>query len=97
MVLGVFFLATPAKFLASSLPRPVALDVGRHTFRVFGRIELGLAALLGWQGARQRRLAFAPGLLMLAETLWLRPRLGARTKQIIEGGEPQSSSNLHLI
>jgi hypothetical protein len=47
MVLGASCLATPAKFLSPSLPRPVTLDVGRYTFRVFGRAEMALAALLG--------------------------------------------------
>lgn len=42
MVLGVSFLATAAKFLVPSLPRPVALDVGRHTFQVFGWVEMAL-------------------------------------------------------
>ncbi len=42
-VVGISFIATPAKFLAESLDRPTALDVGRTTFHVFGLIE----ALLG--------------------------------------------------
>jgi hypothetical protein len=37
LLLGVSFLATPAKFLAPSLALPVALDVGRHTFAVFNK------------------------------------------------------------
>jgi len=32
IVIGVSFLATPVKFTADSLTRPVALDVGRATF-----------------------------------------------------------------
>lgn len=98
MVLGVSFLATPAKFLAPSLPLPVALDVGRHTFRVFGRVELALAAALGLCAAapaRRRLLALAPGLIVLAQALWLRPRLDARTQQVVEGGVPPPSG-LHL-
>lgn len=96
MVLGVSFVATPAKFLAPSLSLPVALDVGRHTFRIFGRVEMGLAALLGWQSAAWRPLASVPGLIVLAEALWLRPRLCRRTQQTIDGETSQSSSNLHL-
>ncbi len=98
MVLGVSFLATPAKFLAPSLPRPVALDVGRHTFRMFGRVEAALAALLGLRaaGSKRRRLfALAPGLVVLAQTLWLRPLLDARTQQVIAGRE-LPPSDLHL-
>lgn len=99
MVLGVSFLATPAKFLAPSLPRPIALDVGRHTFRTFGRVEMILAALLGLRAAispRQRLLALAPCLIVLGQALWLRPRLDARTLQAMDGRAPQPSSGLHL-
>jgi hypothetical protein len=98
MVLGISFLATPSKFLAPSLPLPVALDVGRHTFRVFGRVEVALAVLLGLRAAapvQQRPLSLAPGLIVLAQALWLRPRLDARTQQVVKGQEPPSS-RLHL-
>ncbi len=44
LLIGVSFLATPAKFLAASLTLPVALDVGRHTFAIFNRVEWLLAA-----------------------------------------------------
>jgi len=90
MVLGVSFLATPVKFLAPSLPRPVALDVGRHTFRTFGWVETTLAPLLGLSAAvpaQQRLLALAPGLIVLAQALWLRPQLDARARQVVDGGE----------
>jgi hypothetical protein len=40
---GVAFLATPAKFMAPSLSLPVALDVGRHTFRVYNDVDLALS------------------------------------------------------
>jgi len=99
MVLGVSFLATSAKFLAPSLSRPVALDVGRHTFRMFGCIEMALTALLGLRAAapaRQHLLALAPGLIVLAQALWLRPRLDARTRQVVEGKVPPPPSGLHL-
>ncbi len=100
MVLGVSFLATPAKFLAKSLPHPVALDVGRQTFRIFGRVEMVPAVLLGLHAAaapRQRMAALAPGVVVLAQALWLRPRLAARTRQVVEGAAPPSRSTLHLI
>src|SRR5665648_1182454 len=46
MLVGVSFLATPAKFLAPSLTLPVALDVGRHTFSVFNRVEWAFSVVL---------------------------------------------------
>jgi len=80
MVLGVSFVATPAKFLAPSLPLPIAIDVGRHTFRTFGRIELALMVLFGLRAeVSARPLALVPGFIVLAQALWLQPRLGART------------------
>lgn len=94
MVLGVSFVATPAKFLAPSLSRPVALDVGRHTFRTFGRLETALAALLGIT-APVRLLTLAPGAMVLAQALWLRPRLATRTQRVIEGGTAPASPSLH--
>ncbi len=99
MVLGVSFLATPVKFLAPSLPLPVALDVGRHTFRTFGRVELALTALLGLRAAAPARyclLALSPGLIVLAQALWLRPKLEAQTRQVVAGHQPPASSRLHL-
>ena len=46
LVLGVSFLATPVKFRAKSLTRPVALDVGRTTFHAFGKLEWLLSVAL---------------------------------------------------
>ena len=100
MVLGVSFLATPAKFLAPSLELPVALDVGRHTFGVFGAVELALAAALALlgplaAGGGRRLLPVAPGLIVLAQALWLRPLLDARVQQVIAGAMPPPS-RVHL-
>lgn len=99
MVAGVSFLATPAKFLVKSLPRTVALDVGRQTFRTFGHVEIVPAVFLGLStvaAPRQRLLAVTPGVIVLAQALWLRPRLAARTQQVVQGGVPPPPSALHL-
>jgi hypothetical protein len=100
LALGVGFLATPAKFLAPSLSLPVALDVGRRTFRVYNRVELVLAAVLIlsglWAGAR-RRLAVmlsVPVLVVVTETLWLLPALDVRTAAVVAGAAPPGS-DLH--
>lgn len=97
LLIGVSFIATSVKFLAPSLSLPVALDVGRQTFFVFNRIEIGIAvvllALLAWH----HRTWFAVGLgvVMLAcvliETIWLLPLLDARVTIIIAGGVPPPS------
>ncbi len=46
LLIGASFLATPAKFLAPSLSRAAALDVGRHTFAIFNKVEWLPAATL---------------------------------------------------
>src|SRR5436190_8850733 len=89
LLLGVSFLATPAKFLAPSLSMPVALDVGRQTFFVFNRAEwvLGAATFVVWLLSMRDRTA---GMLVaiacavvLVETFWLLPLLDARVGLII--------------
>jgi hypothetical protein len=45
MVLGISFLETPVKFTAPSLTLPVGLDVGRHVFGVFNKVEVAAALL----------------------------------------------------
>jgi hypothetical protein len=100
LLLGVSFLATPAKFLAPSLSLAVALDVGRHTFAVFSRVEWVLAILLAAMvllGARSRWFilaAAAIGGLVVVETVGLLPILDRRVGQII-AGEALQPSSLH--
>lgn len=102
LLIGVSFLATPAKFLAASLTLPVALDVGRHTFAIFNRVEWFLAAaFLVLTLLRPRDLIVAAGgiisaLIVLFETLWLLPLLDQRVGLIIAGEQPPPSSD-HII
>jgi hypothetical protein len=100
VAIGVAFVATPAKFLAPSLSLAVALDVGRHTFAVFNRLELlllsGLSVLALFASRRWAWLAALalPGVIVLAQTIWLIPALDIRVEDILAGGSP-SRSNLH--
>lgn len=99
MVVGVSFLATPAKFRVKSLPRPLALEVGRETFRVLAQVEAVPSVLLALRSAAvpaRRLLAPIPGAIVLAQALWLRPRLAARTRQIVAGAAPPPAPGLHL-
>lgn len=102
MLLGVSFLATPAKFLAPSLTLPVALDVGRHTFGLFCIVEvIGAFALLAIAIlARPGRLillfASLVGALVALESVWLLPVLDARVEIILQGGTPEKSG-LHKL
>lgn len=97
LVLGVSFVATPAKFLAPSITLPVALDVGRATFRVSMLIEFGLgfaliaagALAFGWSGKTQ--LAAAILLVLNIQRYCLLPGLDARTTLVIAGTPPPPS------
>ena len=103
VLFGVSFLATPAKFAAPSLTLPVAVDVGRSTFAVLNRVELGCAVLIlglmtaGASRALVVRVASGAAVLgLLLETLWLLPALDERARVVIDGGTPPASS-LHDV
>lgn len=101
MVIGVSGLATPVKFAAPSLSLPVALDVGRVTFRLFSQIEWGMAlalVLLAWlAGARLLWLAMiVVVVLVIAQAVWLLPALEARVAAVIAGNPPPPSSH-HVV
>jgi len=103
LVIGVSFLATPAKFLAPSLSLLPALDVGRQTFFVLNRVELILGLVLAtvplWSSApRSARLLIwvVPGLLAVVQAAWLLPMLDARVEQLMAGGVP-APSPLHQV
>lgn len=102
MLVGVSFLATPAKFLAPSLSLPVALDVGRHTFAIFSRTEWFLAIVLSGLvlvGPRSWLIAIGGAVvvvLVAAETAWLLPLLDSRIGMIIAGQQPPPS-RLHTF
>jgi hypothetical protein len=96
LLLGVSFVATPAKFLAPSLPVAQALDIGRWTFHVLAWIELALVAVvalllaLTWRSGGVRigpaaRLVAVAATVLAAESLVLRPLLDARVVRIIAG------------
>lgn len=102
LLLGVSFLATPAKFMAPSLPLAVALDVGRQTFGVFNKVEWVLALMLLALVLAGRRTwlpvfaAAATAVLVVIETAWLLPVLDQRVGLIIAGQQPPES-NLHIL
>ena len=102
LLLGVSFLATPAKFLAPSLSLAVALDVGRQTFGVFNKVEWALAILLlalvlaGPKARLSIAGAVVLAVMVVVETLWLLPVLDQRVGLIIAGQQPPESS-LHVV
>ena len=102
LLLGVSFVATPAKFMAPSLSLAVALDVGRQTFAVMNKVEwLFVAVLLALilTGSRSWLGAIAAGvvaLLVLAETFWLLPQLDRRVALVMEG-QQLPASGMHSL
>ena len=97
IIVGVSFLATPAKFMAPGLTLAVALDVGRRTFHVLTRVEHAAAALaiglciLGHPGRFARLGVFLICVLLAIQHFWLLPVLDGRVQQILDGSQAQTS------
>ena len=87
LLLGVAFVATPAKFLAPSLPLAQALDVGRWTFHVLSIIEWSLVAtfvaiVVVWRGVIANHwVAVLMCLLAIAAALAYRRRCAAAPRR----------------
>lgn len=94
---GISILATPARFAASTITRPIALDVGRVVFSVLNKAEfVALIILLLIVRLSDRSRAWwgvcsALALILIAQSAWLLPELAARTDLIIAGAEPPPS------
>ncbi len=92
-IIGVSFIATPAKFQAPSLTIPVGLEVGRYTFRLFTRVELCflIAAIVAASVGQPRWVAVVAialvAIQLLVQQYWLLPVLDGRVSQILAGGE----------
>lgn len=98
MLLAISFLEAPVKFTAPSLTLPVALDVGRHVFQAFNKVEIIFGTLLLVLVIRSQLtmlnkllFAFVSALLVL-ESVWLLPVLDQRALIIIAGGIPEKES-----
>jgi hypothetical protein len=102
MTIGVTMIATPMRFTAGSITRPVALDVGRVVFAALNKAELLALVLLlivVRVSGRSRQLWAWCGILALivvAQGVWLIPELAARTDIILAGAEPPPS-HAHAI
>ena len=90
-------IATPVRFTAASITRPVALDVGRVVFAALNKAELIALVLLlviVRVSDRTRELwawCSILVLIVLAQGVWLIPELASRTDIILAGGEPPPS------
>jgi hypothetical protein len=102
MTIGIALIATPVRFTAGSITRPVALDVGRVVFAAFNKVELLAVVLLliiVRASGRSRDLwawCSVLVLIVIAQGAWLIPELAARTDIILAGAEPPPS-HAHAI
>ena len=98
MTLGVSVLSTPVRFTATTITRPIALDVGRVVFEALNKAEfvaLIILLIIIRVSASARQLwipVFLLTLILIAQSAWLLPELAARTDMIIDGIEPPPSS-----
>jgi hypothetical protein len=97
MTIGISMIATPARFSAESITRPVALDVGRVVFAALNKVELLALVLLlvvvRVSGRSRNLWAWCSVLVLIvvAQGAWLIPELAARTDIILAGREPPPS------
>jgi hypothetical protein len=97
MTAGVSLLATPLRFSAETVTRPVALDVGRVVFDGLNKAELIMLVIVLVQlrvSGTAKALwvpVFLLALILVAQASWLLPELSARTDVVIAGGEPPPS------
>jgi hypothetical protein len=91
MIAAISFMEAPVKFTAPSLSLQVGVDVGRHVFGMFNKVELVLCSLLALLiiltklPAKKIILSFIAALLLLLETSWLLPALDQRALKVIAG------------
>ncbi len=97
MTAGISLLATPVRFSAPTITRPVALAVGQVVFAALNKAELiALVVLLivVRVSGRARELWTQYSvlvLILLVQSVWLLPQLAARSQQIVAGIEPAPS------
>jgi hypothetical protein len=95
VLIGVSFLAAPAKFGAPGLSLPLAMEIGRREFGALNLTEIALAVVtlaLAAYVRPERAIWLGLGLAALIvalQWLWLLPLLDARAELIIQGGTPE--------
>lgn len=104
LVLGVSFLATPAKFLAPDLDLPTALQVGRETFRIFSYVEaflviasLGIAYKQYGYCWRIFMWPYALAVLLSLQYFFILPLVAQYSDAVIAGDAVSGASSLHQV
>lgn len=97
MTAGISLLATPVRFTAPTITRPVALDIGRVVFLALNKAEfvaLIIMLIIVRVSGRARELwipVFALVVILMTQAVWLLPELAARAELIVAGGQPGPS------
>lgn len=99
LVIGISFVAQPAKFGAAGLRRDTALSVGRRIFRAMHGVEAVFAVasvlLAMGAGARISTLIGAAVLILVVQASVLMPRLSRRVDAILAGRDlPKSLDHI---
>ena len=104
MVLAISFLETPLKFRAPGVTLQVGLGIGRLVFRALNACELALAAVVVASFAVQPpatgiAVAAAVAIVsLLAQVLFVRPRLARRSDAVLAGDDgPRSRAHWAYI
>lgn len=97
MTAGVSLLATPVRFTAPLMTRPVALDVGAVVFAALNKAEfvalILLLIIVRVSGLASRWWAVCGllALILIAQAAWLLPELTERAAMVANGLEPPPS------
>jgi hypothetical protein len=95
VLIGVSFLAAPAKFATPGLSLPLALEIGRREFGTLNLTEIALAIVtlaLAATARSARSIWLGLGLaalIVVLQWLWMLPMLSARAELIIRGETPE--------
>lgn len=92
MVLAISFLEAPLKFRAPDVTLPIGLGIGRLVFRALNAVEVMLAivvvvALLVRSPDVATVLLLVVVGVLLAQLLFVRPRLTRRSDEVLRGHE----------
>jgi hypothetical protein len=102
VLLGVSFIATPAKFLVAELDIVTAIKVGRATFEVYHYFEIAAVCLvfLTLCAFRVNKTVWGYfallGLVLAMQFFFIQPRLLENSDKLFAGIAMQSKSYAHL-
>jgi len=102
VLLGVSFIATPAKFLVPELDIVTAIKIGRSTFEIYHYFEIciacgtGLALLILRAGKTVMAYFALIGILLVVQYFIVQPLVEQSSDKLFLGIETESKSNAHL-